>query len=80
MSYPYWDTDNRYKVAGASGKETVFAQVLQHPNGYWRWRCYGNALQCPNRDRYSDYDYTLAAAQAAAQTHCQTRHHIVPPP
>jgi hypothetical protein len=81
-TYPYWDAFNRYKVAGYAGRETVFAAILRHPNGYWRWRCYGNALQCPRRDKYEGYgySYTLADAKTAAQAHCQSIHHIVPPP
>lgn len=76
--YPYWDTsdpaNNKYMVY----PKTPFAVVSPLPNGFWRFRCYGNLVgTCPNK---LGPFFASTQVQIAAQNHCQTYHYITPPP
>lgn len=76
VTYPYWDSFNRYCVAGVTGAETVFAQLYLHPSGYYQARCYGSHPTCPHK--LGPY-FSLASAQSNIQIHCQDIHYILPP-
>ena len=86
MPLPYWDSDNRYCVAGPSAqgagfnsKPTIYAWLVQHPSGYWQWRC-GCGGQMPDcRSTYSPHFYNLADAQTYVQNHLLEEHFVVPP-
>jgi hypothetical protein len=78
VTYPHWDSENRYIVAGKAGKETVFGQAIQHQTGYWRIRCLGGTCRCPVHNNLSGYFYTLPEAQAALVAHCTDIHYVEP--